>query len=198
MKNWRPVRWLGDLRARFLRWFWRQIPGSTPGSQNRNFFSYVALVVCALIMIDTALAPERRLLPGVMTAAGACVLSLLFFYQTTIAVVRLGSSSGFNINVLRLIRDIGISILLTILAFSLIYRALGIRAGFELERPINALDHVYFSAVTFSTLGFGDFRPAAAARIWAALQAIYGNVHLGLIVGAIYLLLDKRPRAEEE
>jgi len=55
---------------------------------------------------------------------------------------------------------------------------------------VNSRDAVYFSAVTFSTLGYGDFRPCEVARIWAAGQAILGNLHLGLIVGAAFFFVQ--------
>ena len=40
-------------------------------------------------------------------------------------------------------------------------------------------DSVYFSIVTATTLGYGDFAPAVDARLMAAIQAITGYVFLG-------------------
>ncbi len=48
---------------------------------------------------------------------------------------------------------------------------------------------MYFSTVTFSTLGYGDFRPAPEARSYAAFLAVYGNIHLGLLVGGLFLTI---------
>ena len=42
----------------------------------------------------------------------------------------------------------------------------------------------YFSVVTFTTLGFGDLQPMPHARMLAALQASFGYLYLGLLVGA--------------
>lgn len=42
----------------------------------------------------------------------------------------------------------------------------------------------YFSVVTFTTLGFGDFQPHAAMRLLAAQEALFGYVFLGFLVGA--------------
>lgn len=42
----------------------------------------------------------------------------------------------------------------------------------------------YFSVVTFTTLGYGDFQPSEPARLLAALEAMLGYVYLGLLVGA--------------
>lgn len=50
---------------------------------------------------------------------------------------------------------------------------------------------LYFSIVTFTTLGYGDFQPQPQMRLIAAAQAIYGYLYLGLVVG---LLIDSGAR----
>lgn len=45
---------------------------------------------------------------------------------------------------------------------------------------------LYFSIVTFTTLGYGDFQPGAKLRLLAAFQALYGYGYLGLIVAAAF------------
>jgi len=78
-----------------------------------------------------------------------------------------------------------ISTILMICVFALWYRIYG------LTQEFNALDALYFSAVTFSTLGFGDFTPKPYAQVFAAIQAIIGNLHLGFIVGATFAAIQK-------
>lgn len=79
---------------------------------------------------------------------------------------------------------VGVSTLLNIFAFALLYRWLGFQdSGGD---PGSFWDSVYFSAVTFSTLGYGDFAPAPDARIMAAIEALLGNLHLGLFVAAVF------------
>ena len=54
------------------------------------------------------------------------------------------------------------------------------------ERGQQALDPVlsaYFSIVTWTTLGYGDYKPAESLRLVAGLEASLGYVFLGLIVG---------------
>ena len=46
-------------------------------------------------------------------------------------------------------------------------------------------DRLYFSIVTFTTLGYGDYRPFAATRLVAALEAVYGMVFVGIFVGLV-------------
>ncbi|MEL6572150.1 MAG: potassium channel family protein [Pseudomonadota bacterium] len=70
-------------------------------------------------------------------------------------------------------------ILLTITSFAELYRLLG------LVPPTDKLDYLYFSVVTFTTLGYGDISPTGAIRIAAMLQALTGYIMTPLIVGQI-------------
>ena len=42
--------------------------------------------------------------------------------------------------------------------------------------------HLYFSLVTWTTLGFGDYRPTPASQPWAAIEGLCGYVFLGLFL----------------
>ena len=44
---------------------------------------------------------------------------------------------------------------------------------------------IYFSIVTWTTLGYGDFQPTDDIRIWASMQALTGYVFTGILVGLI-------------
>jgi len=81
-----------------------------------------------------------------------------------------------------------------LLLFAGIYLGFGLVLGntevTNMERP----DALYFSVVTWTTLGYGDFAPRAAIRLVAALQALLGYVFFGLIVGLLadYLKSDEK------
>ncbi len=45
------------------------------------------------------------------------------------------------------------------------------------------LDALYFSIVTWTTLGYGDFSPPPDIRLVAALEAILGFTAFGLLIG---------------
>ena len=56
--------------------------------------------------------------------------------------------------------------------------------------PSNASDSgfrsLYLSAMTITTVGYGDIVPVTdAARVWVAVEAIYGIVFAGLFVGSV-------------
>jgi len=43
---------------------------------------------------------------------------------------------------------------------------------------------LYFSVITWTTLGYGDFRPTPAARPLAAIEAITGYLFMALSIGS--------------
>lgn len=47
------------------------------------------------------------------------------------------------------------------------------------------IDGMYFSIVTFTTLGYGDFQPLGVLRYVAALEALCGYILLAMLVGVI-------------
>ncbi|EEX09213.1 Ion transport 2 domain protein [Ruegeria lacuscaerulensis ITI-1157] len=55
-------------------------------------------------------------------------------------------------------------------------------------------DVLYFSYVTFTTVGFGDLRPIGVCRALAVAEAITGYILLGLFVAAAVGLYDRTRR----
>jgi hypothetical protein len=53
-----------------------------------------------------------------------------------------------------------------------------------LVRDTTTQNTLFFSIVTFTTLGYGDFQPTPRMRLIAASEAIIGYLYLGLLVGA--------------
>ncbi len=171
-------------------WFQRKVLGfktsSIPGSNNRRAWSRASLFIILAILLETMLANWGWSGGEIsfVLAGFAPILALAFFAVVVLSIPFL-TSQNFQPDPVRLAWDTLISILLNITCFSVTYRALGIVGPTIVgESP---LDHIYFSAVTFSTLGFGDFQPAENARLVAAGQAIIGNLHLGIIVGTAFL-----------
>ena len=174
-------------------------PAPKSWSAMRNTASYLAIVLAltalvALVAFEFGPAvkePKPALLLIVIYAAPA--FSLVYFCSVILYVLFLTiGRNTFDADAIRLARDTAISILFSICAAALLYKHLGIVATFTTEK-IHALDHLYFSAVTFSTLGYGDFRPSPDARWVAGLHAIIGNIHLGIVVGTVMVALKGRP-----
>lgn len=123
--------------------------------------------------------------------------SFVFFAITVVWVVYL-TSDNYPPDPIRLIFDILISAIFAICSFSIIYRELGITDTLYANYVPNKQDYLYFSTVTFSTLSFGDFRPNENARIWASLEALLGNLHLGLLAGAAFYAVQYKPKKVEQ
>lgn len=76
--------------------------------------------------------------------------------------------AGFDVDIPRLLFDTFVSSLFMICTFAIIYSAYGICSDENGCVNGDRLNSIYFSAVTFSTLGFGDFSPSPSARIFAS------------------------------
>ncbi|MGB0844002.1 MAG: ion channel [Alphaproteobacteria bacterium] len=167
--------------------------GHTNGSNRRRLISRFVFANSIVLMVAFVFTPKVGLemvswatkLFSVLTVG----LSLLYFVWVVVRVLLIRSKT-FIVNPRRLFFDCLISTLFTIVAFSFVYRAFGIIGPDGIAPSI--LDYLYFSAVTFSTLGFGDFRPETASRLFAGSQAILGNLHLGIIVGATFAAAQKQ------
>ena len=69
--------------------------------------------------------------------------------------------------------------------FAYVYRVLGLidLTGNVTKESVNAL---YFSIVTWSTLGYGDFRPTEGARLFAAVEAIIGYIYMAFLISVMF------------
>ena len=92
-------------------------------------------------------------------------------------------------------RDVTISICFSSIVFANFYWHVGIVPIFDCASNVRQTNALYFSIVTFTTLVFGDFRPSESARLMAALQAMLGTVHIGLIVGAVYVAVGQNVKS---
>ncbi|MGB0508089.1 MAG: ion channel [Pikeienuella sp.] len=174
------------------------IRGSTHGSQSRRLGSYFIGVSIIVLTIEAILDQHFQIrgFSSPFVAYLLALVSVLYFLFVVVGVIFL-STDQFSPDPRRLAIDTVLSIVFTILSFSLIYRFNGISLNLACEVNDSA-DIIYFSTVTFSTLGYGDFRPCPDSRPFAALQAIIGNLHLGLIVGCAFFFTQKRAPSDEQ
>ena len=83
-----------------------------------------------------------------------------------------------------------------VISYAASYRVLGLIDGDKLTTDPSTC--LYFSIVTWTTLGYGDVRPAQAARALAASEAIVGYVVMAVFVGLFatlfqYILAKRLP-----
>ena len=48
---------------------------------------------------------------------------------------------------------------------------------------------MYFSVITWTTVGYGDFVPTESTRLFAATEAFIGHVWMGLLISVLAWLL---------
>ena len=83
-----------------------------------------------------------------------------------------------------------ITISSTIFAYASVYSTYGItQEDFDHITVGNDLysysEAIYFSIVTWTTLGYGDLAPAKQLRLLAGVQALLGYISMGVLVGCL-------------
>ncbi|MEO0939180.1 MAG: potassium channel family protein [Pseudomonadota bacterium] len=173
---------------------WSQLIGRKPcsdrGSNLRRLWSRLSIMLAALLLAEASLNVAQPPLILAIALIFTSVWSISFF-GIVVFIQPLRTSPGFAVNAQRLLLDTLISASMLIPTFALAYRLLGMNAPGFLMRDVLPTDAIYFSAVTFSTLGFGDFAPLGWSRSFAAVEALIGNVHLGFVVGAIFAIVGR-------
>jgi hypothetical protein len=139
----------------------------------------VILAACAFFIIPQQFAHEPWLCFTVAVVGCGAALATLFSF---------------------LIRDATVvATFLTLIGHggALIFLFAGIYQGFGLihdhANAVSASDGLYFSIVTWTTLGYGDFTPPPDIRLIAALEALLGYTFFGIIVGLGTDQLIRRP-----
>jgi voltage-gated potassium channel Kch len=81
-----------------------------------------------------------------------------------------------------------------ILLYAAIYRALGIIDTKD-ATSTDLIDCIYFSVITWTTTGYGDFRPSQSGRLIAASEALLGYVFMTIIVGMMARTFSRSGRS---
>ena len=115
-------------------------------------------------------------------APSAAILMTLFAAAAGIAFLM--ELAGGQIGRARALVELVISAVLLIVYFAAIYRACGLNLP-QGESATSFWTGLYFSLVTWTTLGYGDITPPAGIRLVAATEAVLGYVFFGLTVGLV-------------
>lgn len=80
-----------------------------------------------------------------------------------------------------------------IITFARIYTQYGITGQEGIIKSFG--DALYFSVVTWTTLGYGDFTPTQESRGWAATEAFLGYIFMGILVALVlHFLGNSKPK----
>ena len=87
--------------------------------------------------------------------------------------------AGFGYRPLRVLASATVAVLL----YGVLYWASnGARFALQPKATVSFWDCVYFSGITFTTLGYGDLMPSANARLLAMTEATIGIFTMGFLV----------------
>ena len=133
-----------------------------------------------------------KLLSAIIMICIAPILSYMGFYVVTITMLVIATFLFLSC-LLKQSKEIGmykgiifyvVVMGVFIWCFSNIYSEYGITNNKGIA-VYDAPSVIYFSVVTWTTLGYGDFRPTDCARLWASIEALIGYVFTGILVGLI-------------
>jgi hypothetical protein len=86
--------------------------------------------------------------------------------------------------------DLGLHTVVLIWIYAVIYSRLGL---LEADKSVEkAIDFLYFSIVTWTTVGYGDIRPSPVTRMFAASEGLFGYVFMGLYLALIFYVIQSR------
>ena len=89
------------------------------------------------------------------------------------------------------------TITILIFAYSSAYTHTGIKNSDDVI-TYDQMDCLYFSIVTWTTLGYGDFQPTEGARLIAASEALLGYIWMAILVGMVMKALGASTRKQAE
>jgi len=137
-------------------------------------FQYIVLL---LFVVTTYWISKRSAFPVHFISVGVSILLVTRLYDELIRHYQ---------NAVKSIVSTLLISLLFILYFALTYLGSGLQDCAN-NSCVSAsfYESVYFSIVTATTLGYGDFSPPNSIQLVAAIQAITGYIFLGLTIAAI-------------
>jgi len=78
-----------------------------------------------------------------------------------------------------------------IVVFAIEYKSAGLLYGVD-NTSHDPLDALYFSIVTWTTLGYGDFQPTEAIRFFAAIEALLGTLLMPLCLASVLFAAQRK------
>ena len=78
-----------------------------------------------------------------------------------------------------------------IILFASLYEYFGLMSNGNIVKE-GFITSLYFSIVTWTTLGYGDYSPIPEMKLIASLEAIVGYFYMAILVGLFFILLNSR------
>ncbi|MCY4460229.1 MAG: potassium channel family protein [Albidovulum sp.] len=149
-----------------------------PKLSDRRYFWYVYACLCVLALASTAM--QQFVLEF---ANSASIFQFMLFSGTVLGLFPISKASTAFLTRTQAISVVVTSAAINITCFAVLHVSIGLIDTTEYGSEISFRDGLYFSTVTFSTLGYGDFQPTPDGRLLAASQALCGYLYMGLVIG---------------
>lgn len=144
------------------------------------------------ILFDLLPPPDDLVLIQRVFFAGMLIPPLLYFVFEVCGQITTAINDPDNFEVRHCLVSVLVSGLAMVVGFSNAFFVFGLEPP-DGQAAVSRGDAIYVAAVTFSTLGYGDFTPAANTRALAACLAVIGNLHLAALVGIALSAISTRP-----
>jgi voltage-gated potassium channel Kch len=162
-------------------------------------FRRAAEAIVVITTVTAAIGPNLTNEDDTITIVSSALFVLLLMITPMVMLVRLLLRPKITVDTmagaLAAYLQIG-------LFFGALYRFVGLveTQQFFVQGPANGFDYMYFSFITMTTVGYGDFTPATTTgQTLAVLEAIIGQVFLVTVVALIVSNLGREnPRGRED
>lgn len=142
----------------------------------RGFVAGIALAICLIGALVLGAFGWLPLVGGTLLISSFALLLGLFPLFMNL------SRSYFTFLLVLLVVQIGT----TLVAYALHYHHSGLIDA-DGRIVVSYTDSLYFSVITFTTVGYGDLRPAEGFRLVAAMEAITGVISMALGTSFLWL-----------
>lgn len=167
-----------------------------------TFFGFIIIVILVLVMMDfNRIASISFATPQATIISLGTFLSATMLFLVWLGWIKFDQSKVYQpilltsfvvgclsilfymiglVNTKRVIISLLSNAILLIFLFAFVYYQAGL-SGEEIDFSTS----LYFSIVTWTTLGYGDLHPDKAIRGVAAVQAMMGYIFMGFLVGSL-------------
>ncbi|MDE4910855.1 ion channel [Methylobacterium sp. 092160098-2] len=168
--------------------------------QRRSKFGMYLLYICIALLISVSIFglffvdPK----PSNLIYIGFSIAVLLFLSNTFSAVFAIYRRKDLiDRGRVLIVSIVGFSIAMIVI-YAIIYRHIGLKLPDTKETIPSPSDSLYFSIVTWTTLGYGDIVPLAETRLVAASEALIGYLVMAFLIASALKFLELPARAEKE
>jgi hypothetical protein len=173
---------LPDTALRFMK---RTIAAST---------LFILFLISGGIWISlTRFLPDGVPRTMVIIGLGAVFVGLFLWLLVTQVRTVLGGTKRIGVD----LALVSLNLALLVVAFGWMYHMIGIVDSTTQQSSVvnDFMTCIYYSIVTFTTLGYGDFYPQGPGRVLAAMEALTGYLILGILAstGANVLSPESKP-----